>query len=222
MFGSPMKVGLRSKFPSGAVDDLQTEEELQDFLRVMHFGNADSPMTCGETCSAHEGCSECGTGLHPHCPRGGKCGNCSRAAAVLEVRSTARKDLQEQAQTMQKISDVKLPPASVGDTTTVYVPKADRGRGDPRNVVAVVLEATEDGFYKLGNNDGVPASMYARNHFDVFKEKFVSTEVVPESEHTFRTAATKGSILGGQGFHKQARPSAKRSCQLDFAAPTTP
>ncbi|KAE8746838.1 hypothetical protein FOCC_FOCC006397 [Frankliniella occidentalis] len=45
MFGSPMKVGLRSKFPSGAVDDLQTEEELQDFLRVMHFGNADSPMT---------------------------------------------------------------------------------------------------------------------------------------------------------------------------------
>lgn len=299
MFGSPMKVGLRSKFPSGAVDELQTEEELQDFLEGMRFGNADSPMTasqdeaaggasqppmtprrgvplhmltgsppvqpttpaapvlqsaprsilktpsqrqstsalqntpvstprfvgfpaasqvpvaaddeavslfccnqCGEACSAHEECSECGTGLHPHCARGGKCGNCSRAAAVLELRSTARKNLQKQAQTMQKISDAKFPPASVGDTVTVSVPKVDRGRGDPRNVVAVVLEATEDGFYKLGNKDGVLASMYARNQFDVVKEKFVSTEVVPETEHAFRTAATKGSILGGQGFRK--------------------
>ncbi|KAE8745814.1 hypothetical protein FOCC_FOCC007461 [Frankliniella occidentalis] len=103
---------------------------------------------------------------------------------------------------MQKVSDAKFPPASVADTVTVSVPKVDRGRGDPRNVVAVVLEATEDGFYKLGNKGGVLASMYARNQFDVFKEKFVSTEVVPETEHAFRTAATKGSILGGQGFRK--------------------
>ncbi|XP_052129542.1 uncharacterized protein LOC127750904 [Frankliniella occidentalis] len=78
---------------------------------------------CGEACSAHDECSECGTGLHPCCAKRGKCGNCSRSTAVLELelRATAEKNLRKQAATMLKISDAKFPPASVGDTVVVPV-----------------------------------------------------------------------------------------------------
>lgn len=157
---------------------------------------------CEELCNADEECSECGTAVHIHCAQDGKCGNCSRASAVLQLRSKAKKNLLKQAQTMQRISDAKFPPASVGDTVVVPVPKVDRGRGDPRTVTAVVLEATSDGFYKLGNKKGVLSSLYARNQFDVVKEKFVAVTEVSEEEHALRTVATKSSILGGQGFRK--------------------
>ncbi|KAE8737978.1 hypothetical protein FOCC_FOCC009621 [Frankliniella occidentalis] len=65
-------------------------------------------------------------------------------------RRWAEKDQPKQAQTMQRISDAKFPPApaSAGQTVVVPVPKADRGRRDPRTATTVVLEATSQGFYK--------------------------------------------------------------------------
>ncbi|KAE8740254.1 hypothetical protein FOCC_FOCC014238 [Frankliniella occidentalis] len=56
---------------------------------------------------------------------------------------------------------------------------------------------------RLGNKNGVLASLYSsRKQFDVVEEKIVAVDVVPETEHPFRTIVTKSSILGGQGFKK--------------------
>ncbi len=66
---------------------------------------------------------------------------------------------------MLRTSKNKFPPAKVGDNVTVPVPDVDRGRGDPRNVLCVVLEVTTDGFYRVGNGDGVLETLLARNMF---------------------------------------------------------
>ncbi|KAL4123274.1 hypothetical protein QTP88_015474 [Uroleucon formosanum] len=51
---------------------------------------------------------------------------------------------------MKTWSDKKLKPAEVGATVRVPVPDVDKGRGDARNILAVVIEVTVDGYYRLG------------------------------------------------------------------------
>lgn len=48
--------------------------------------------------------------------------------------------------------DKKLnPPAKAGDSVIVPIPEVDRGKGDIINVVAVVLEISNDDLYKARN-----------------------------------------------------------------------
>jgi hypothetical protein len=42
----------------------------------------------------------------------------------------------------------------------------DRGKGDPRNLLAVVLSREEHG-YKLGTKSGVLCGLYTRNQYSV-------------------------------------------------------
>lgn len=42
MFGTPMKVGLRTAFPPDTVDNLETEEDLQAFLEGIDINNPSS------------------------------------------------------------------------------------------------------------------------------------------------------------------------------------
>ena len=59
-------------------------------------------------------------------------------------------------------SDKKFPPASVGTTVRVPIPDIDRGRGELRNILAVVMMVTQDGFYQLGTTEGILKQLYAR------------------------------------------------------------
>ena len=72
----------------------------------------------------------------------------------MSGRSNAKENLEHQAKKMRMNSDIKFPPANVGDTVRVPVPDVHKGPGDARNILAAVLEET-DGFYKLGTKDGV-------------------------------------------------------------------
>jgi hypothetical protein len=94
----------------------------------------------------------------------------------------------------------KFPEINVGDNVVVPIAEVDRARGDPRNFAAVVLEVTEDGLYKVGNEKGVYAPLLSRNQLEVVKAKLLSPEDVPAGELSVRAMATASSLSGGQGY----------------------
>jgi hypothetical protein len=48
--------------------------------------------------------------------------------------------------TTKKDSDTKFPPVSVGSPFRILVPDVDRGRADARNILALLIKVTEEGF----------------------------------------------------------------------------
>ncbi len=84
----------------------------------------------------------------------------------MEHRSAAHTGLQTQGAKMLKTSNTKFKDAEVGDNVRIRFPDVDRGHGDPRSVIAVVM-SVEGGFYKLGTEHGVLKQLYARNEFSI-------------------------------------------------------
>ena len=65
---------------------------------------------------------------------------------------------------MLRNSDAKFPPVKLTDYVRVRIPDVDRGRVDPRSVIAVVIDVA-DGFYKLGTDHGVLKHHYSISEF---------------------------------------------------------
>ncbi|CAH2009348.1 unnamed protein product [Acanthoscelides obtectus] len=122
---------------------------------------------------------------------------------ILEARSKAAQSLEKQAKKMKATSHKVHPPAKVGDNIIIPTPDVDRAKGDLRNVIGVVLEASDDGFYKIGTKHGILQKLYCRNEFDICTQKFLlEEEVNKNNEISLRTAAIKHSVGTGQGFFK--------------------
>ncbi|KAL4712912.1 hypothetical protein ACJJTC_011982 [Scirpophaga incertulas] len=78
------------------------------------------------------------------------------------------------------------------------VPEVDRGRGDARTILGVILQKTDDELYQLGTNQGVVKTLYSRQQFTVCHQELLKKEDVPNLETTLRTVATlhsRGQIL---------------------------
>eukprot|EP00102_Acyrthosiphon_pisum_P023247 XP_016660457.1 PREDICTED: KRAB-A domain-containing protein 2-like [Acyrthosiphon pisum] len=127
----------------------------------------------------------------------------NRKRKQTEERQNARDNLEIQAKKMKNLSNAKFPEAKEGSTVQLKIPNIDRGRGDPRSVIAVVLKITEDGFYQLGCKSGILKQLYARSQFTTCSENLISLSDIPqEKEISLRSAATEQSIGNGQGFFK--------------------
>ena len=59
-------------------------------------------------------------------------------------RNRARDGLMKQAERMVKRSRVINVPGKVGENVTIPVPLVDRGRGDSRNIMGVILDRDEN------------------------------------------------------------------------------
>ncbi|CAH1976388.1 unnamed protein product [Acanthoscelides obtectus] len=68
------------------------------------------------------------------------------------------------------------PPTKVGDNIIIPTPDLDRAKGDLRNVIGVVLEASDNGFYKIGTKHVILQKLYCRNEFDICAQKFLLEE----------------------------------------------
>jgi hypothetical protein len=77
----------------------------------------------------------------------------------------------------------------------------DRGKGDPCNLLAVVLSREEHG-YKLGTKSGVLCELYTRNQFELSNNNFLAKDTVQlETEISLRQATKSkrsGLILNSQ------------------------
>ncbi|KAL4709053.1 hypothetical protein ACJJTC_005914 [Scirpophaga incertulas] len=67
----------------------------------------------------------------------------------------------------------KIPPVSLGTTVRIPVPEVDRGRGDARNILTVVLHKSDDDLYQLCTKQGVVKTLYSRQQFTVCHQKLL-------------------------------------------------
>ena len=56
--------------------------------------------------------------------------------------------------------------AEVGDNVAIPIPMVDKGRGDPRNILGVVLDRNEHDMYKIVVKAGILSPKYSGNQFD--------------------------------------------------------
>ena len=81
------------------------------------------------------------------------CAHCARQADTNADRESISTCQQVEAEKMLKASRIRYAEVNVGQNVRIYPSKEDRGKGDPRSMIGVVLEKI-DGFYKLGTRAG--------------------------------------------------------------------
>ena len=78
------------------------------------------------------------------------CALCYHEVTIDAERNGALKGLQQQVKRMKLMSDKKFGEVEVGKTVRIPIPDVDRGKGDLRNILGIILGITEDGYYKIG------------------------------------------------------------------------
>ena len=92
---------------------------------------------------------------------------CSNEKNITSERRNASESMKRQATRMRNLSDV-----DIGTNVLIPIPNMDRGKEDPRNVLAVVINKDELG-YKLGTKSGTLRELYTRNQFELSDRKFL-------------------------------------------------
>lgn len=119
----------------------------------------------------------------------------------------------QQAERMVKRSRLDLGHGQRGDNVAIPVPLVDRGRGDPRNILGVILDRSENDNYTLVTKYGILRGAYTRNEFELCPQRLLSLDAMNCIKHvSLREAVILGSQNGGQGYIK-CNCSGIRKCQ---------
>jgi hypothetical protein len=172
---------------------------------------------CGmESSSAHK-CFGCGKNVHAICGKSEregygslvKCFNCERTSKFSQIHEKVKTNTQTQAKKMLKNSAKKTPVVQLADNVFVPIPSVDRSKCDFQNLIAVIVEKTEDQ-YVLGSRSGYIKERFSRNGFEKCQTRFITREDVPDIWISLRTASGLASIDGrAQGMLKC---NCKKSC----------
>lgn len=129
---------------------------------------------------------------------------------VKRFRAMAARHLLDQAEKMVNRSNKKLGVLNKGDNVLVTVSEFDRGRGDPPNLIGVVIQEKE-GKYKIGTKHGIIQNWLERNSLATTKYAKLSVNDVPLSKETsVRELVRLGSVGTGQGYK---RCTCKKDCK---------
>ena len=79
-------------------------------------------------------------------------------------------------------------PGVTGDSVTVPVPLVDRGRGDARNILGVIVNRNLDtDQYTLAVKAGILNGCYSRNQFDLCPQRLLTlNDVYQENQVSLR------------------------------------
>ncbi|KAG1685702.1 KRAB-A domain-containing protein 2 [Nymphon striatum] len=122
---------------------------------------------------------------------------------INRKRKLAREAQHQQAERMVKRSKVVMKAGVVGDNVAVPIPSVDRGRGDPRNIIGVIVEVSDSEQYFIACPAGVLNGKYSRNQFDLCPQKFLTlSDIKTDITVSLRSAVGIESQSGGQGFVK--------------------
>ena len=122
------------------------------------------------------------------------CTYCIQKERISIERQGVKRKQEKQAEHMLKNSARRYSPANIGDSVRVYLSEVDRGRCEFPNILAIVIDITPEGMFKLGTKEGILKSHYARNQFEVLPNKHLSIEQVDQSqERPLRTVANEQS-----------------------------
>lgn len=161
-----------------------------------------------KTSGAHK-CLDCHEYVHVICGESNEnegfganvtCKLCFRKNSINVERECAKLGLQEQANKMVSLSNLKFPCVEIGTNVLVRVPEVDRGRAAPRNVMCVVMSINPSGLYQLGNKEGTLDRLYARNEFTLSETNFINICDVPSTSSLTLRSASMLSSGSKQGF----------------------
>ncbi|GFS14708.1 Krab-a domain-containing protein 2-like protein [Elysia marginata] len=139
----------------------------------------------------------------------------AKQAQINFHREQSRKFQMEQAERMVKRSRIELAPGQKGDNVAIPIPLVDRGCGDPRNILAVILDRSENDNYTLATKHGILKGAYSRNEFKLCPEKLLlMSDVNCTTFVSLREAVVFGSRCGGQGYIKCSCSGSKK-CQTN-------
>ena len=111
-------------------------------------------------------------------------------------------------------SNKVLDEVEIGCNVVVPIPNVDRGKGNPKNIMAVVQSKTEKG-YRL---QGILLGSYMRNQFEPTDSLFLKpSDILADNFISFRQAVRLNSICDGQGFQK-CGCSGKNHCEQNRCA----
>ena len=138
-----------------------------------------------------------------------------RLQDITDQRKRARESQLIQAERMVKRSRIDLKVAEVGDNVAIPIPMVDKGRGDPRNILGVVLDRNEHDMYKVAVKAGILSTKYSRNQFDLCPQRLLNhSDVNTECTITLRQAL-KSTATGGQGFFRCDCSKGNKQCQTN-------
>ena len=134
---------------------------------------------------------------------------------IKTQRKRAREAMLIQAERMVKRSRIDYVAGNPGDNVTIPIPLVDRGRGDPRNLMGIIVDRDNNDQYRIAVRAGILKGKYSRNQFDLCVQKLLTdTDVSQDEEVALRTAVQKESKCGGQGFVK-CNCSGLNKCQTN-------
>ena len=116
---------------------------------------------------------------------------------------------------MVKRSRIVFSSVQIGSNVTMPIPSVDRGRADPRNIIGVVTECSDNELYTIAIKGGILDRKYSRNQFDVCATILYSSDgVCTDKIISLRQAVQLESRCGGQGFTRCNCVGSKR-CQTN-------
>ena len=221
MFGEDLKVGLSSSsLPPKILERLKSEDDLLAVLQPPSSTNAEStsdetdvqisatceeideqPSVSGEQPPApvSESTSLPATNQPPAVSENSVPVD-KRLEDISNQRKRARESQLSQAERMVKRSRIDLKAGEVGDNVAVPIPMVDRERGDPRNIIGVIVDRDENDLYRIAVKAGILSTKYSRNQFDLCPQRLLNeTDVNTDCAITLRQAL-RSTASGGQGF----------------------
>ncbi|KAI4468484.1 tc5 transposase dna-binding domain [Holotrichia oblita] len=99
-----------------------------------------------------------------------QCFLCQRTCDISINCKNAKRGLEVQADLVLAQSNKKFKPVIVGDNVLVRIPDVDCGKLAPRNVM-VVVQAVDNGFYKLATKSEVLQKLFCRKEFQLTDNK---------------------------------------------------
>ena len=122
---------------------------------------------------------------------------------ITSQRKRACEAQLSQAERMVKRSRRIMDRGNVGNNVTIPIPMVDRGRGDPRNIMGIILDIDENNNYTIAVKSGILSGKYTRNQFDLCTyELYSKDDVTTDRIVSLRSAVQQESKSGGQGFAK--------------------
>ena len=103
---------------------------------------------------------------------------------------------------MVKRSHLEHVPGNPGDNVTIPIPFVDRGKGDPRNIMGVIVDRDENDLYRVAVRVGILKERYSRNQFDLCTQLHSIEDLSRDGEIGLRQAVQSESRCGGQGYAK--------------------
>ena len=120
----------------------------------------------------------------------------SRQQEICARRKRAREAQAQQAERMVKRSRIDLKAGEIADNVAVPIPMVDRGRGDPRNILGVILDRIENDLYRITVKEGVLKTKYTRTEFALCPQHLLTIDDVNTTDMISLREAMRKAHLG--------------------------